>query len=143
MTTTWLPDLAARRGPRYRAIADALAGDIANGRLATGERLPTHRELAYRLKVTIGTVSRAYAEAERRGLIGGEIGRGTFVRARAEPSPAVAVPATRGDEIDLSINKVASGDEAAALAATLAEMACDPALARLLDYLPHLGLLEH
>ena len=143
MTPAWLPNLSARRGPRYRAIADALAGDIATGRLVTGERLPTHRELAYRLKVTVGTVSRAYAEAERRGLIGGEIGRGTFVRARAEPSVAAVTPATTGDEIDLAINKVACGDEAAALADTLVALARDPALGRLLGYLPHLGLPEH
>src|SRR5271154_7562856 len=77
--TSWTPDLSRHRGPRYRAIADALAADIASGRLATGQQLPTHRDLAYRLRVTVGTVSRAYAEAERRGLIGGEIGRGTFV----------------------------------------------------------------
>ena len=142
-TTTWLPDLSTRRGPRYRAIADALAGDIANGRLPTGARLPTHRELAYRLEVTVGTVSRAYAEAERRGLIGGEVGRGTFVRARPEPGPIVADAPSPGDAIDLAINKVSSGDEAAALAGTLAELARDPALDQLLDYLPHLGLPAH
>src|SRR5258708_5871253 len=97
--TTWLPDLAQLRGPRYRAIADALAADIANGRLSTGARLPTHRDLAYQLHVTVGTVSRAYAEAERRGLIGGEIGRGTFVRARADTGPTSAPLAADG-EID-------------------------------------------
>lgn len=68
--TTWLPDLDRYPGPRYRAIADALAADIAAGRLPVGERLPTHRDLAYHLKVTVGTITRAYAEAERRGLIG-------------------------------------------------------------------------
>src|SRR5438105_4498496 len=95
----WLPDLTQHRGPRYRAIADALAADIATGRLGTGNRLPTHRDLAYRLHVTVGTVSRAYAEAERRGLIGGEIGRGTFVRARGEAAPPVA-PLPSDGEID-------------------------------------------
>src|SRR6201999_4274736 len=78
--TIWTPDLGNRKGPRYQAIADALADDIAACALAPGTRLPTHRDLAWRLGVTIGTVSRAYAEAERRGLIGGEVGRGTFVR---------------------------------------------------------------
>src|SRR3954468_7731395 len=97
--TTWLPDLSQLRGPRYRAIADALAADISNGRLPTGVRLPTHRDLAYQLRVTVGTVSRAYAEAERRGLIGGEIGRGTFVRARGDTTPAIAAPPGNG-EID-------------------------------------------
>src|SRR5947208_2143236 len=75
--TSWLPDLDRFSGPRYRVIAEALAADIRDGRLPPGSRLPTHRDLAWRLHVTVGTVSRAYAEAERRGLIGGEVGRGT------------------------------------------------------------------
>ena len=58
--TKWLPRLDDRQGPRYVAIADALAADIGEGRLAPGTRLPTHRDLAWDLKVTVGTVSRAY-----------------------------------------------------------------------------------
>ena len=61
----------------------ALSDDIAGGRLKAGDRLPTHRDLAWRLGVTVGTVSRAYAEAERLGLVAGEVGRGTFVRPAA------------------------------------------------------------
>jgi DNA-binding transcriptional MocR family regulator len=64
----------------YRSIAQALADDVAQGRLPPGSRLPTHRDLAYRLGVTIGTVTRAYGEAERSGLIEATVGRGTFVR---------------------------------------------------------------
>jgi len=79
---SWQPDIAGIAGPRYQAIADAIARDVASGTLADGSRLPTHRELAERLGVTVGTVTRGYAEAERRGLIVGEVGRGTFVRAR-------------------------------------------------------------
>ncbi len=78
--TNWQPAIDQFEGPRYLAIASALADDIKRGRLRPGDRLPTHRELAWRLGVTVGTVSRAYAEAERRGLTSGEVGRGTFVR---------------------------------------------------------------
>jgi len=78
--TNWTPALPEGQKPLYRAIADCLAGDVAAGRLAPGSRLPTHRDLAWALGVTVGTVSRAYAEAERRGLTYGEVGRGTFVR---------------------------------------------------------------
>ncbi len=85
MMTIWRPEVSARTGPRYRAIAGALSDDIAAGRLKAGDRLPTHRDLAWSLGVTVGTVSRAYAEAGRMGLIAGEVGRGTFVRA-APPS---------------------------------------------------------
>src|SRR3546814_3530167 len=73
--TKWTPTLEAE-APRYLAIADALARDIAAGRLKAGDRLPTHRDLAWRLGVTVGTVSRVYGEAERRGLTSGEVGRG-------------------------------------------------------------------
>ncbi|HIF05566.1 MAG TPA: GntR family transcriptional regulator, partial [Gemmatimonadetes bacterium] len=49
------------------AIADAVQRDLESGVLSVGSRLPTHRDLAEYLGVTVGTVSRAYAEAERRG----------------------------------------------------------------------------
>jgi DNA-binding transcriptional MocR family regulator len=83
MVPKWVPDIAGRTGPRYIAIAECMAADIASGRLKAGRRLPTHRDLARRLGVTVATVTRAYAEAERRGLIVGEVGRGTFVRDRS------------------------------------------------------------
>lgn len=66
--------------PRYLAIAEAIEQDITTSRLKAGERLPTHRDLAKSLDVTIGTITRAYQEAQKRGLITGEVGRGSFVR---------------------------------------------------------------
>jgi len=54
--TIWSPELQDRSGPVYRSIADALAKDIEQGRLTIGQRLPTHRDLARRLGVTIGTI---------------------------------------------------------------------------------------
>jgi len=139
--TSWLPDLDRFSGPRYRAIAEALAADIRDGRLAPASRLPTHRDLAWRLRVTVGTVSRAYAEAERRGLIGGEVGRGTFVH---EPASGrvlsfVRPEPERADFIDLSFNYPIVGDEAPALAAVLARLAGSNGLAALLHYSPSAG----
>ncbi|MEQ8346137.1 MAG: PLP-dependent aminotransferase family protein [Sneathiellaceae bacterium] len=93
--TIWIPDLAGARGPRYVAIADAIAGAIADGSLADGTRLPTHRDLAFRLGCTVGTVSRAYALAERQGLIAGQVGRGTFVTSGRPGLPALAPGADR------------------------------------------------
>src|SRR5689334_15437097 len=100
--TMWTPDLRARGGPRYLAIAEALADDARGGRLRAGARLPTHRDLADRLGVTVGTITRAYAEATRRGLVSGEVGRGTFVRAAARPSAPLA--AEGAALVDLSAN---------------------------------------
>ncbi len=95
--TKWSPDLTGRAGPLYKAIADAMADDRDSGRLAVGTQLPTHRDLAHRLGVTVGTVSRAYAEAERRGLLSGHVGRGTFVQDVAEIPPRTEGPAHASD----------------------------------------------
>src|SRR5260370_41971543 len=112
--TSWLPDLSRFSGPRYGAIAEAPATDSRDGRLTPGPRLPTHRDLAWRLRVPVGTVSRAYAEAERRGLIGGEVGRGTFVREPASTRVLsfVRPEPERPDFLDLSFNYPLAGDEA-------------------------------
>ncbi len=131
--TNWCPALDDRPGPRYVAIADALALDICEGRLPPGTRLPTHRDLAWDLKVTVGTVSRAYAEAERRGLIYGEVGRGTYVRERTP----ITLPAERGpgrNFIDLAYNFPPLGEALPVLSDTLAEVARDEDLGDLMAY---------
>ena len=69
-------------------IADAVAGEIASGQLRPGDRLPPQRDFAYRRGIAASTAARVYAELTRRGLVSGEVGRGTFVRA------AVSVPAS-------------------------------------------------
>lgn len=70
---------AEAEAPKYILIADAIQAAMAAGTLAPGDALPTHRDLAEQLGVTVGTVTRGYAEAARRGLVRGERGRGTFV----------------------------------------------------------------
>ncbi|MFN2602884.1 MAG: PLP-dependent aminotransferase family protein [Gemmatimonadaceae bacterium] len=77
--TSWTPALKKSAGPLYHAITNALENDIANGKLRPGELLPTQRELAKRLGVAFTTITRAYAEARKRGLIRATVGRGTFV----------------------------------------------------------------
>jgi len=144
--TNWMPDLAGHKGPRYRAIAETLAEDVRNGRLAAGTRLPTHRDLAWKLRVTIGTISRAYAEAERRGLIVGEVGRGTFVRPQGGAAPIMPgeiLGETRDpDFIDLTINRPCAAGEGAAMAAALVRLAAETDLAALLDYQAPAGRRE-
>lgn len=151
--TDWIPELAGRTGPRYRAIADALADDVASGRLPAGSRLPTHRDLAFRLGVTVGTVTRAYAEAEKRGLIGGEVGRGTFVQGhRLTPAASTPVPTWVAGSgavervpqlIDMTTIQLKSSELFQALGPTLNAIAasCDPE--SLLAYGPHAGRMPH
>ncbi len=139
--TIWAPEVGKTPGPVYRAIADALAGDISEGRLSIGQRLPTHRDLARRLGVTIGTVTRAYGEAERRGLISATVGRGTFVKA---PPERVLKPTEMGEGIvDLRSNYPALAISASALSESLASLARDPGISDLLRYQDHRGLMRH
>lgn len=70
----------------YRRIADRLAEEILTGRLKPGERLPPQRVFARRRRIAGSTAGRVYAELVRRGLVVGEVGRGTFVRAGPVPS---------------------------------------------------------
>ncbi|WP_434725235.1 PLP-dependent aminotransferase family protein [Mesorhizobium sp. RIZ17] len=103
--TLWQPDPALIRRPAYLSLADQFARAIHDGRLANGAQLPTHRRLADDLKLSVQTVSRAYEELIRRGLISGEVGRGSFVQTqRREPEPPY-IPERLGEVIDLSILK--------------------------------------
>jgi DNA-binding transcriptional MocR family regulator len=77
----WLPDLTQSDKPRYLAIADWIAADIAAGALSAGDRLPPQRRLAEALAVDFTTVARGYVEAQRRGLVESRVGQGTFVKA--------------------------------------------------------------
>lgn len=81
--TIWPPPREKLSRPVYRALAQALIQAIDAGEVKPGDRLPTHRDLAYRLGLSIQTVSRAYDELSRLDIITGEVGRGTFVRARS------------------------------------------------------------
>jgi len=140
--TMWEPRLDVEARPRYLAIADAIGEDVVDGRLAGGQRLPTHRELADTLGVTVGTVSRAYAEAARRGLISGEVGRGTFVRAMA--APAASLPDS--DFVDLTHNHPASPGDALdvrVMRTQLLGVASDPGLVTWLGYPPDGGHPSH
>ena len=72
----------------YLQLCDALAEAIDGGGLETGERLPSERELAQQLGVSRTTVINAYDELRARGLVRGQVGRGTFVDARPDDSEA-------------------------------------------------------
>ena len=78
--TIWSPRLTESADPIYVRIADAIERDVRGGMLVAGSQLPTHRDLARDLGITPVTVTRAYAEASRRGLVESSTGRGTFIR---------------------------------------------------------------
>lgn len=96
----WIPTISEGHGPLYLRIVEAIATDVAIGRLVRGQQLPTHRALAKALGVDLTTVTRAYGEARKRGLIDAQVGRGSFVSettARATEGPPRIT-------IDLSMN---------------------------------------
>ncbi|KZL09456.1 putative HTH-type transcriptional regulator YjiR [Pseudovibrio axinellae] len=102
----WKPDPNKLTSPKYLSIAWVLEQDIQAGRLVEGDRLPPQRELAYQLGVTLGTITRAYAEAERKKLVRGETGRGTFIAKTAKVhAPLMLMPNTQGiQSYDLARN---------------------------------------
>jgi DNA-binding transcriptional MocR family regulator len=66
--------------PIYAQIVERFRSAIGSGQLSDNMQLPTNRELASLLKIDRSTVSRAYVELERLGLVESHVGRGTFVR---------------------------------------------------------------
>jgi DNA-binding transcriptional MocR family regulator len=87
----------------YLKLADTVAAEIASGALKPGDRLPPQRNFAYQRKIAVSTASRVYTELLRRGLVVGEVGRGTFISGEARRG--IAAPAEpRGARIDLEFN---------------------------------------
>ncbi len=140
--TIWVPELAGNR-PRYQALADAIAADLESGKLNPGDRLPAHRDLAWRLGLTVGTITRGYQEAARRGLLVGEVGRGSFLRGPASrPSATPIVPSSDSGAVNMYVAtppRVASHSN---FDAALLEVAQDPDRLALLDYAPPGGTPE-
>lgn len=141
MSASWKPDLDEVRGPLYWRIAAALARDIRAGRLSNEERLPTHRALAQQLGVTVHTVTKAYAEAEKNGLVVSRTGRGTFVKGFPEEmANAAAIPK---DLINLAANTPSNEPFNAVFSQVLGALSRRESLHGLLDYHVHPGLDRH
>src|SRR5258705_9117649 len=134
--TAWLPNLEGRGGRVYRRIADAIDEDVQKGSLRAGARLPPHRDMADHLGVTVTTITRAYTEAARRGLISGHVGRGTFIRGQELETASSSGP------IDLSINILMPDKEVAALEPRMFQRRVLP-WTDLLGYVPSPGHRRH
>ncbi|MFE7168909.1 PLP-dependent aminotransferase family protein [Streptomyces sp. NPDC057616] len=107
----------------YRRIADRIADDIAAGRLRPGERLPAQRRFARRHGIAASTAERAYGELVRRGLVVGEVGRGTFVRAAAEgPAGRALVEPATAALVNLELNYPSVPGQSELLAPALAPL---------------------
>lgn len=130
----WKPTLETGR-PIYRAITDAIARDIGNGKLAAGDRLPPQRDLAKALAINLSSVSKAYKLAFDLGLVNGEIGRGTFIR---DGDPA-RIPWPSGENrvnIDYASNFPVPVDQRSDVMRLCNDMGRYDTGQRLLDYAP-------
>lgn len=114
LASPWQPRLADGSGSASERLVEALACDIADGSLPPGARLPAHRPLAWQLDIGIGTVTKAYAQLERRGLVRSVRGRGMFV---------AGLPQATSRMVDLSINVPPQQLSDRLLAASLADLA--------------------
>ena len=155
--TIWIPKISDRPGPIYTAIVEALADAVAAGELTRGTKLPPHRDMAHKLGVTVGTVSRAYKEAERRGLIIGEIGRGTFVKGRTDPADPLSgvndvhraddfcftPPAKSDAPINFRMNCPVAPNSGQELRDALTGVATLANLSEMMEYTPECGTSRH
>ncbi|MEL7343641.1 MAG: GntR family transcriptional regulator [Pseudomonadota bacterium] len=66
--------------PMYVQIAESLIRDIAAGRFLDGERLAPERRMASDLGISVGTLRKALADLENRGLLDRVQGSGNYVR---------------------------------------------------------------
>lgn len=103
--TNWMPNPDLLPRPAYMSLAEQFARAIESGALPAGARLMPHRKLADSLGLSVQTVSRAYEELIRRGLVAGEIGRGSFVLGPGAEARQPYLPERPGQVIDLSILK--------------------------------------
>jgi len=135
----WIPELSGRKGPKHLALVEAIREAVESGALAPGEKLTPQRKLAFALGLSLGTVTRAYMDAERRGLLRGEVGRGTFAhRPESRSGPLSLWSRERPDDgpIDLVMNLPPPGLGGEALRRSFAALADEPGLAGLLDHHP-------
>jgi DNA-binding transcriptional MocR family regulator len=115
-------------GPKYLALVRALRDAVRLGTLPPDSQLPTVRDLAWAIKVTPGTVSRAYQLATQEGLLAATVGRGTFVASatpRFGPTQSFYVerdPALLAGRIDMRSPRMPDVGQGAAFGVALAGM---------------------
>ncbi|HEY6456376.1 MAG TPA: PLP-dependent aminotransferase family protein [Steroidobacteraceae bacterium] len=134
----WIPDLPTDGTPLFHQILAALERAIRDGGFKAGERLPPQRALARTLGVSVGTVTRAYEEADRRGLTLGHVGRGTYVA----PSRDAEGARFAGPLVDLSMNVPPMVAAERLLMEAWGKVRRRPGFANALNYGPVEGLPE-
>ena len=108
--TIWLPDPNTLNHPLHLGLASAIANAIAEGKLSKGQQLPTHRNMAEKLGLSVHTVSKAYDNLRRQNLIDGQVGRGSYVLDQDTPNDQpFRLESEANDGFDLSISRPVFG----------------------------------
>ncbi|MEV4540979.1 PLP-dependent aminotransferase family protein [Micromonospora echinaurantiaca] len=113
-----------RRSPDYAALAGAVRGLLADGRLPLGVRLPAERELAQALRISRTTVSAAYRELRESGHLASRRGAGSWTmlpRTHRVASTGLWTPQDDHDMIDLGVAALAAPPELVPAARAAAE----------------------
>ena len=131
----WSPQIADGPEPLYERLLAVMARDISSGALPAGARLPPQRELAHAAKLGLGSVTRAYTEAERRGMISARVGRGSFVAQRERPAA--------DQMINMALNWPPLAPAEARIAEAVAKLHRRPDLASAVAYAPRAGAERH
>jgi len=94
--------------PFYRQLADQLADRIRAGQLGAGEALPSVRQLAADVLVSVITVKQAYQVLENAGLVYSQQGRGTFVAEGAAGAARAELHAEIAGALDAAVARAAT-----------------------------------
>jgi DNA-binding transcriptional MocR family regulator len=142
--TIWTPILDTNQA-KYIALAQAIEDAITHGDLLCDEKLPPQRRLADALNVTIGTITRGYSEAERRGLVVALVGSGTYVRGKDNVNVlAHDMNQDLPGKIDMRSAFAPEGPQTKMIGDAMISMAANPnLLSHLLPYAPELGHTNH
>lgn len=89
--------------PVFQQIVGSVKRAAATGRLRTGDKLPSVRELAKELVVNPNTVARAYQVLEAEGVTVSRRGAGTFVAERKIVMRRDAMVAAFGNALDAAL----------------------------------------
>lgn len=87
--------------PVFQQLVDEVKGAVARGALRPGDRLPTIRELSVAARMNRNTVSKAYAELERSGVVSARPGIGTVI---AEPADSGLTLRVRTERLEQALD---------------------------------------
>ena len=99
---SWITISQADSRPLYLQVIEQIQRRISVGDLPAGTELPSIRQLAADLQVSVITIKRAYLELEREGIIATRHGKGSFVS-----NDSVVQPKLRERELEVHLDQAA------------------------------------